>query len=186
MSLPSLLLLAALLPADATVPVDAPPPPAAVCVEDAGELQGEWEVVACVISEADCSRILKDERWAFRGTSACSRGGNRGYEVRADPSAGPATLDAISASGCVRRGVYRRTGDELLWALGMAAGNRPSSFEPARGVTVWTLRRVMKRRRPFLLDRTRYDSNRPALARRPGTGRRVGPERRDDGDVRSR
>jgi hypothetical protein len=47
--------------------------------------------------------------------------------------------------GRPNRGVYRRTGDELLCAVDATGdGPRPSSVGPAPDVRFWTLRRVRK------------------------------------------
>jgi hypothetical protein len=64
--------------------------------------------------------------------------------VRADSAADPRRIDVAVPEGVLRRTAYRRDGYELTWAWGRAAGPLPSSFDPAPGVTVWTLRRVKK------------------------------------------
>ena len=113
-------------------------------VSEAGELQGEWEVVGCVINGGDETSLYKGGRWTFAGPTA-RRTGSNPYGVRADPSAPPPTLDLTTRSGKVRGGIYRLSGDEMHWVDGhMPQGGRPSSFEPAPGVIVWTLRRVKK------------------------------------------
>ena len=138
------MLTAPLLLAAALAPADAPTPPPDAAVGDARELQGEWEVVGCIINGGDETSLYKGERWTFAGPAAQRTRANP-YEVRADPSARPMTLDLTTRSGKVRRGICRLSGDEMLWVNGfMRGGGRPSSFDPASGVIVWTLRRVRK------------------------------------------
>jgi hypothetical protein len=94
--------------------------------------------------------LFKGDIWRFTGASAVRIDAQQGQEYRADvrinPAADTPALDLTTSRGEVHRGIYRRAGDELLWADGGLRGNerRPSSFEPAPGVTVWTLRRVKK------------------------------------------
>ena len=65
--------------------------------------------------------------------------------VRVDPYRSPSQVDEVRENGRIDRGVYRRVGDEVLWAESTRpSGPRPSSFDPAPGVMVWTLRRVKK------------------------------------------
>jgi hypothetical protein len=59
------LLLAAIL-----APADAPTPPPDAAVSDAGELQGEWEVVSLWIGYFDVSGQFRGDRWQFSGTVA--------------------------------------------------------------------------------------------------------------------
>jgi uncharacterized protein (TIGR03067 family) len=143
---PTLLLLTlTLAPGDAPTPPDGPPSPAAVRVEDAGELQGTWEVVDCVLKGYDTT-AFKGRRWVFCGVSGRPDWGRRGFmplTLRVDTARSPSWLDEAKDYGPGIPGIYRRCGDELWWALGTEDG-RPSSFEPATGVLVWTLRRVKK------------------------------------------
>jgi hypothetical protein len=141
-----LLLLASLLPADASAPVDGPPSPSAVQVSDAGELQGEWEAVECFFGLREVSADVRGYRWSFTGPSAHfvdERGVPQFdlWEIRVSLYSGSPHIDGAS-DGRWRRGVYRRTGDELLWASSWAG--QPSSFDPAPDVLLWTLRRVKK------------------------------------------
>jgi uncharacterized protein (TIGR03067 family) len=144
-----LLLTLALTPADASAPPDGPPPPAAVRVSDAGELQGTWEVVGCVNGAISLTAKYRGGKWVFTGPTAVRFDGNGGrvvgVSVRVDPTSEPLQIDAASEDGFLSVGVYRRAGDELLWAVDVSGdGRRPSSTEPASGVWVWTLRRVKK------------------------------------------
>jgi hypothetical protein len=134
-----LLLTLALAPADSRTP----PPDAAV--SDAGELQGEWEVVSARGWQVNLTHNFKGDLWVFSGPSAvCTtplglllrRGPDGRIAVEANPAAEPPTIND---------GVYRRTGDVLLWAQSTEVyGRRPTSLDPAPGVVVWTLRRVRK------------------------------------------
>jgi uncharacterized protein (TIGR03067 family) len=139
---------ASLLLAAALAPADAPTPPPDAAVSDAGELQGEWEVVGCDMEGGDETPRFKAYRWAFTGTSAAlitARGGPLWTTtVRVDPAAAMPVIDRERPDHSVSLGVYRRTGDELLWAAELIEERRPSSFDPAPGVIVWTLRRVRK------------------------------------------
>jgi hypothetical protein len=114
-ALPLLLALAC-----ASGPANDPPDAA---VSDAGELQGEWEVVSCRIGSTDETTLFEGDRWAFSGPSRVRIDAKRGpaarIAVRANPAADPPTIN---------RGIYRRTGDELLWADDLVGdGRRPSS-----------------------------------------------------------
>jgi uncharacterized protein (TIGR03067 family) len=142
-----LLLALALAPADAPAPPDGPLPPDAA-VYDAGELQGEWEVVSLVYDGQDVTKAVKGDRWRFAGTTAVRIDAIHGKagqsDVQVNPAAVPPTIDRKEElDDEVHRGVYRRTGDQLVWAL-IYRGRQPSSFEPAPGVLLWTLRRVKK------------------------------------------
>jgi uncharacterized protein (TIGR03067 family) len=143
-----LMLAVTLAPADASAPPDGPPPPSAVMVSDAGELQGEWEIVSCVVGKSDESELFKGDRWRFAGTSAVRIDATQGQEYRADlrvnPAADTPAIDLTTSRGEVCFGIYRRTGDELIWVMDRGSGRRLSSFEPAPSVEVWTLRRVKK------------------------------------------
>jgi uncharacterized protein (TIGR03067 family) len=144
----TLLLLASLLPADASAPVDGPPLPSAVAVADLGELEGEWAIVSCVRSRIDSSMHYRGDRWVFVGGSVFLRDAIRGpgnkVSFHADPTATPARIEVSHTAGRPVPGIYRLVGEELLWAEDLAGRNRPSSFEPADGVVVWKLRRVEK------------------------------------------
>ena len=136
---------ACLLLAAALAPADAPTPPPDAAVSDAGELQGEWEVVSARGWQVNLTHNFKGELWVFAGPSAActtplqllARSGPAGrIAVESNPAAEPPTIND---------GVYRRTGDELLWAQSTEVyGRRPTSLDPAPGVMVWTLRRVRK------------------------------------------
>ena len=100
-------------------------------VSDAGQLRGEWEVIGCIINGGDETSLYMGDRWAFAGPAA-QRNGSNPYEVRADPSARPMTLDLTTRSGKVRGGTYRLSGAEMRWVVGhLLQGGRPPSFEPA-------------------------------------------------------
>jgi uncharacterized protein (TIGR03067 family) len=148
MPLPSLLLLAALAPADASAPVEGPPAPSAVMVEDAGEVQGTWEIVSVFLGTDDHSSGYRGDRFVFVGTTfqAIKAGGNAFISVtfRVDAARYPPAIDIMAEEGQARLAIYRRTDDKLLWAWAVKGGPRPSSFDPAPGVMVWTLRRVKK------------------------------------------
>jgi hypothetical protein len=131
----ALVLVMTLAPADAS----APPPDAAV--SDAGELQGEWEVVSALSGKGDETRLYQGDRWAFSGA--------RGRGPLSGKAAAPLSLwcsppraDLVCGGRTVRRGIYRRAGDGWVW--GDPDGPEPSSFEPAPGHLVLTLRRVKK------------------------------------------
>jgi uncharacterized protein (TIGR03067 family) len=142
------MLAAPLLLALALVPADAPTPPPDAAVSDAGDLRGEWEVVGCIINGGDETSQFKGDSWRLTATSAVRLDATQGQEYRADvrvgPAADPPAIDLTNSRGQVRRGIYRRAGDELIWAMNQSSGPRPSSFDPALGVVVWTLRRVKK------------------------------------------
>ncbi len=143
-----LLLALTLVPADVSTPPDGPPPPAAVRVEDAGELQGTWEVVGCFFGTIDALDDFKGDRWVFAGTSARlfkSTGFvSHPSKIRVDATRNPYEIDETNQDGFFGPGIYRRTGDELLWAEEAADRSRPRSFAHAPGVAVWTLRHVKK------------------------------------------
>ena len=142
------MLTAPLLLAAALAPADAPTPPPDAAVSDAGELQGEWEVVGCVIDGKDQSASFRGDRWAFAGPSAylcASPARQRPLEaIRADAAADPPRADLSTVDGADRRTIYRRFGDVLTWVWAGRGASRPTSFEPAPSVIVWTLRRVEK------------------------------------------
>jgi uncharacterized protein (TIGR03067 family) len=142
---PTLLLLTLAL-----APADAPAPPPDAAVSDAGELQGEWEMVALVISGRDKTHNYKDTRWVFTGSSVRATDGigldllAHPLTVRVDTSFDPPHIEMASETGARSLGIYRRAGDELLWAYYLSGERRPFTFEPAPGVYLWTLRRVKK------------------------------------------
>ena len=113
---------------------------------DARELQGEWEVVSC-----NCGSVNRDDkqfksmRWMFAGTSrrvVTSRGVVYGPDtIRVDASRDPSEVDAMNKRQWEVISTYRRTGDVFVWAE-WERGRKPSSFEPAPGAYLWTLRRV--------------------------------------------
>jgi uncharacterized protein (TIGR03067 family) len=143
------MLTASLLLAAALTPADAPTPPPDAAVSDAGELQGEWEIDECVMRGVDqTGAYAKGDRWVIAGTSArlLQRQGNtyKPLTLRADPGRFPSEVTDAVPAGYERPGIYRRVGDRLVWVMDETNGRRPSSFEPAPGVTVWTLRRVRK------------------------------------------
>jgi uncharacterized protein (TIGR03067 family) len=143
------MLSAPLMLALALAPADAPTPPPDCTVSDAGELQGEWEVVSMVQGRQDFSSVTKGDHMVFAGPSVLHRDtagrlkGHRGW-LRVDPAADRPHADLVYPPGDRRPGIYLRSGDQLSWAWGQDQGARPSSFEPAEGVMVWTLRRVKK------------------------------------------
>jgi len=140
---PAILLLAATLAS-----ADAPTPPPDTAVSDAGELQGQWEVVSVFYGNADSTNLFNGDRWVFAGTSAIfietKRGPGSRTGVRADPTAGTPTIDRERPDGSINRGIYRRIGDVLVWAQGPEGGRRPASFAPGNAVYLWTLGRVKK------------------------------------------
>ena len=148
MPLHSLLLVASLLPADASAPVDGPPPPSSVTVEDATALQGTWEVVGCFGGTLDWTESFKGNRWVFSGGSCRLVGRSEALvkprTFRVNAAARPAMIDSVDSEGFPSPGIYRRTGDEILWADGGMVSGLPSSFEQANGVILWTLHRVSK------------------------------------------
>jgi uncharacterized protein (TIGR03067 family) len=117
-------------------------------VSDAGELQGEWEIARCVVDGNDETSQFKGDTWWFSGTSAVRIDATQGQEYRADvrvnPAADTPAIDLTTSRGEVLRGIYRRAGDALIWVTDNGSGRRPSSFDLAPGVVVWTLRRVKK------------------------------------------
>ena len=130
-------------------PWSRPTPPPDAAVSDAGELQGEWEVVSWIIMGRDKAAVYKGGRLVFVGTSAWVVETTTGRifspsTLCVDVAACPATIDDACESGHGRLGIYRRVGDVLLWADANPGEPRPSSFEPADGVLLWTLRRVRK------------------------------------------
>ena len=145
-----LLLTLALAPADAPAPPDGPPPPDAVRVEDAGELQGTWEIVKLTTGKTNRTAEYKAFLWEFDGASArlVSRSGSvcRRLIVRVDATRCTSeAVDLNAEDGHNQRGVYRRTGDVLLWAVDATGeGRRPTGFDPSPEVRLWTLRRVKK------------------------------------------
>jgi hypothetical protein len=132
----------------ALAPADAPMSPPDAAVSDAGELQGEWEVVAAYFDLENKSRGYKGSRWRFAGRCVVHIDASGWllppYLVHVDPSAEPPATDTVMSYGLPARGIYRRSGDVLIWADEWWSGCRPSSFEPAEGFVVWTLRRVKK------------------------------------------
>jgi uncharacterized protein (TIGR03067 family) len=142
-------MMTSLLLALVLAPADAPKPPPDAAVSDAGELQGEWEVVAMVANREDFSSVMKRGRMVFTGPGVLHRDTagrlvGQADSVWVDPAADPPHADMVFSDGGRRPGIYLRSGDNLLWAWGEFHRSRPSSFDPAPGVTVWTLRRVMK------------------------------------------
>ena len=103
-------------------------------------MQGEWEVVACVIDGADQSSLYEGDRWHFHGGEVvrlarlCS---SPYYWLRADPAAAPPdaevvqphVLERLSLGAAVRlegrRQLYRvrvngpagPDGDEYYWSV---------------------------------------------------------------------
>jgi uncharacterized protein (TIGR03067 family) len=144
----ALVLVMTLAPADASAPPDGPPPASSVRVEDATELQGTWEVVGCFGGTLDWTESFKGNRWVFAGLSARLVGPAEGLDkprtFRVNAANCPAIIDSVDIEGFPCPGIYRRTGNELLWADGGMASGLPSSFDQATGVILWTLRRVKK------------------------------------------
>jgi hypothetical protein len=118
-------------------------------VSDAGELQGEWEIVALSIDNKDWSRGFRGGRWVvvdFSHRFVDSAGVPwQPMTNRVDASRSPCEVDELHQDGRIERGIFCRTGDELQWTEGILLGSlRPASCDPAPGVAVWTLRRVTK------------------------------------------
>jgi hypothetical protein len=137
MTLSCLLLLAALAPADASAPVDGPPPPDAVRVEDAGAIQGLWEIVGCVFGGTDYTDLYRGGRWSFTGYTGRRIDSIRGpveemFLVLPDNYSDPIRMDLVDRPGNVRRGPISREGDSLRWVW----------IRPDGVVTVWTLKKV--------------------------------------------
>ena len=127
---------------------DAPTPPPDSAVSDAGELQGEWEIVRFAFGTNDLTRVYEGDRWVFAGHSARFIGASgRIGSPRAllvNVAGEPSEIDVTDQDGQTEQGIYRRASDELLWARKLAGDGRPSSFNPASGVRSATLRRVKK------------------------------------------
>jgi uncharacterized protein (TIGR03067 family) len=155
----ALVLVMTLAPADASPPPDELPSVTPATVEDAGELQGTWEVVSRNIDGIDNSPGVKGDRWVFAGPGfwldANGIKQSVGTLVRADLAPRPSQFELVASDGSSRKGIYRRVGDELLVAwvspprwtpvgILLSLESRPSSFEPTPGVTVWTFTRVKK------------------------------------------
>jgi uncharacterized protein (TIGR03067 family) len=125
-----------------------PTPAPDAAVNDAGDLHGEWLVVGCNDGGTDRSPRFKGWRIEFAGASAYmlddAGGGGLLGSVRADPTAHPRRIDVTAPEGVLHRTAYLRAGDALFWAWGRVDGPPPSSFDPAPGVNLWTLRRVRK------------------------------------------
>jgi uncharacterized protein (TIGR03067 family) len=141
------MLTASLLLTLALAPADAPTPPPDAAVSDAGQLQGEWEVVTASIDGVNYSDDFKQERWIVSGTSAGLLIGGKDIghlTVHVYPATNTRWVEIVAEWGQLRRGVFRRSGDELCWAWDTADAGRPSSFKPGHGVIVFTLRRVKK------------------------------------------
>jgi uncharacterized protein (TIGR03067 family) len=142
------MLTASLLLAAALAPADAPPPPPDAAVSDAGQLQGEWEVVRCVVDGDDLSSRTKSDRWRFAGSSCVYLAAGFGPEppigVQVCPAAHLPAIDLTGSDGRSWRGICRPAGDELALAYDSKGGPRPPSFDPAPGVSLFTLRRVKK------------------------------------------
>jgi len=142
------MLAAPLLLAAALAPADAPTPPPDAAVSDAGELQGEWEVVSLVRSGRDQTADVRGFRWEFAGVShviTCGNATTPPVTVRVNAACDPRRVDTENEPHKTTCGIFRRVGDTLQWADDVSGGGgRPSSFESAPGVAVWTLRRVKK------------------------------------------
>jgi uncharacterized protein (TIGR03067 family) len=140
---PTLLLLAA-----TPAPDGAPAPPPDAAVSDAGELQGEWEVVRVFFGGVDETPLFKDDRWRFTATSAVRLDAVQGQDypadVRVNPAADTPAIDLTNSREAVHRGIYRRSGDVLLLALDFKGVGHPSAFDSDPGVVVFTLRRARK------------------------------------------
>jgi uncharacterized protein (TIGR03067 family) len=138
----TLLLLAVTL-----APADAPTPPPDAAVSDAGELQGEWEVVEVNSDRRELTFSCKGQRWVFAGMSyQIFVATGRAFAlrtIRVDVAHDPSAFDEMCLDMPPLLCIYRRSGDDLVLVQGSPA-RRPSSFDPAPGVVVWTLRRVKK------------------------------------------
>jgi uncharacterized protein (TIGR03067 family) len=147
-----LLLALTLAPADAPTPPDGPPPPAAVRVEDAGELQGEWEIVAVIRDGDDLTLLFEGRPFVFYyGRAGTGREAWTEFPLAVDPAADPPAIDlkpwGLRRVRGVERGIYRRSGATLVVAYQEKInGSRPTVFEShaGSGVSLSTLRRVKK------------------------------------------
>ena len=138
---------AALLLTLALAPADAPTPPPEAAVSDAGELQGEWEVVSMFTQHGDMTRAFKGGRWIFAGMTlrlVSPKGSGLGpYALHIKPY-DPSEVEYVDERCKCFADYYRRAGDVLLCATCTNGKGKPPSFDPAPGVEVWTLRRVKK------------------------------------------
>ena len=144
------MLSAPLLLTLALAPADAPASPPDAAVSDAGELQGEWEVVSAFTQGGDSTAGFKGDHFRFAGASVVYSplpgGPRKPSGIHVTLTADPPAIDreAVDGPGTSQLGIYRRAGDELVWAFDVSGNGRPSTFEPASGVILWTLRRVGK------------------------------------------
>jgi uncharacterized protein (TIGR03067 family) len=144
------MLTASLLLAAALAPADAPTPPPDAAVSDAGELQGEWEVVSAFTQGRDSTAGFKGDHFRFAGTTVVyiplPGGPRKPSGVHVNLTADPPAVDreGVNGPGTRQLGIYRRTADELVWAFDVSGDGRPTSLEPTRSVLLWTLRRVKK------------------------------------------
>jgi hypothetical protein len=133
----ALVLAMTLAPSDASAPVDGPPPPDAVRVEDAGAVQGLWDIVGCVFGGGDCTDLYQGDRWSFTGYTGRRIDSIRGpveekFIVRPDNYSDPIRADLVDRPGNVRRGPICRQGDSLRWVW----------IRPDGVVTIWTLKKA--------------------------------------------
>jgi hypothetical protein len=102
------------------------------------------------VGKEDASHMYKGFRWVVAGSShrivdaAGVPALPMSVYVAADRSPPEVDeVDEVNRDYPTYRAVYRRNGDVLRWAESKGVERpRPTSFDPARGVTVWTLRRV--------------------------------------------
>jgi uncharacterized protein (TIGR03067 family) len=135
------MLTASLLLAAALAPADAPTHPPDAGVSDAGELQGEWEVVSVYEGKDDKSAGFKGDRWVIAGETfqAINAGGRPKTPknaLRVDAGCCPFRFDVTYWDDSSSFGMGRRAGDELLLAFARPGHNLPASFEPAETVDV--------------------------------------------------
>jgi hypothetical protein len=126
-----------MLPADASNPVDGPPTPSAVRVEDAGEFLGEWEIVTCNVCGDDQTDTFNGKRWVIASHTASVVDATTGVpfltvRLRPHAAASPLQLDVIRQSGRVFVAAFQQDGDDLVWRWS----------NPEKGVMTWTLRRM--------------------------------------------
>jgi hypothetical protein len=127
-----LLLLASMLPADASAPLW---PPAAQ-VEDLTDWQGEWEVVACKFFGDDQTSLFKGDRWVVSSRKARLIDGATGQAgcpitLLPDRLSPDDSMGVEFEAGVAHRGAYRRDGAELIWTWGNG-----------RDSITWTLRKA--------------------------------------------
>jgi uncharacterized protein (TIGR03067 family) len=146
-----LLLLASLLPADASASPDGSPPQQAA-VEDLTDVAGSWIVVAYRFTGRQWARPTEGSvaGWTFTPglVTMDYDGGARirlGNGFHMDRSAAPPALDVLQSQRAVFAGIYRRAGDLLIWES-CEEGHRPGRFTLSDdyGYDAWILRRARR------------------------------------------